>query len=78
MDRLLAAGARDVQYAPVYMKKNRPGWLVTVLCKERERQALEALLFAETTTIGIRRSRMERSILERRARWRKPPWGRWR
>lgn len=67
MDRLLAAGARDVQYAPVYMKKNRPGWLVTVLCKERERQALEALLFAETTTIGIRRSRMERSILERQS-----------
>lgn len=66
MDRLLAAGARDVQYAPVYMKKNRPGWLVTVLCKEPERQALEALLFAETTTIGIRRSRMARSILKRK------------
>ena len=67
MDRLLAAGARDVQYAPVYMKKNRPGWLVTVLCKEAERTGLEALLFRETTTIGIRRSRMERSILERQS-----------
>ena len=66
LERLLAAGARDVQYAPVYMKKNRPGWLVTVLCKEPERQALEALLFAETTTIGIRRSRMARSILKRK------------
>lgn len=67
LEHLLAAGARDVQYAPVYMKKNRPGWLVTVLCKEPERQALEALLFAETTTIGIRRSRMARSILKRKA-----------
>lgn len=66
LEHLLAAGARDVQYAPMYMKKNRPGWLVTVLCKEPERQALEALLFAETTTIGIRRSRMARSILKRK------------
>lgn len=66
LEHLLASGARDVQYAPVYMKKNRPGWLVTVLCKEPERQALEALLFAETTTIGIRRSRMVRSILKRK------------
>lgn len=66
LEHLLAAGARDVQYAPVYMKKNRPGWLVTVLCKEPERQALEALLFAETTTIGIRRSQMARSILKRK------------
>lgn len=66
LEHLLASGAKDVQYAPVYMKKNRPGWLVTVLCKEPERQALEALLFAETTTIGIRRSRMVRSILERK------------
>ncbi|WP_370821878.1 nickel pincer cofactor biosynthesis protein LarC [Acidaminococcus massiliensis] len=66
LEYLLAAGAKDVQYAPVYMKKNRPGWLVTVLCKEPERQALEALLFAETTTIGIRRSRMARSILKRK------------
>ncbi|WP_278675419.1 nickel pincer cofactor biosynthesis protein LarC [Acidaminococcus fermentans] len=68
LERLLAAGARDVQYAPVYMKKNRPGWLVTVLCKETERRALEALLFAETTTIGIRRCQMERSILKRQDR----------
>ena len=66
LERLLAAGARDVQYAPVYMKKNRPGWLITVLCKEEQRKTLEALLFRETTTIGIRRSRMERSILRRR------------
>lgn len=68
LEALLAAGARDVQYTPVYMKKNRPGYLVTVLCKEAQRSVLEALLFRETTTIGIRRTRMDRSILKRQER----------
>lgn len=65
MERLLAAGARDVQYSPVYMKKNRPAYLLTVLCLEEDIPALEEIIFAETTTIGIRRVRMERSILKR-------------
>lgn len=75
MDQLFSAGDRDVQYAPVYMKKNRPGWLVTVLCKEAERTGLEALLFRETTTIGIRRTRMARSILKRDSRILETPLG---
>lgn len=66
MELLLAAGARDVFYTPIYMKKNRPAWMVTVLCKEEEREALELLLFKETTTIGIRRQEMVRTILPRR------------
>ena len=66
MERLLAAGARDVQYSPVYMKKNRPAYLLTVLCLEEDIPALEEIIFSETTTIGIRRVRMERSILQRR------------
>ena len=66
MERLLSAGARDVQYSPVYMKKNRPAYLLTVLCLEEDIPALEEIIFAETTTIGIRRVRMERSILKRR------------
>ena len=65
MDRLFAAGAREVNYAPVYMKKNRPGWLLTVICKEEEREALEGIIFRETTTIGIRRCVMERTKLDR-------------
>ena len=65
MERLLAAGARDVQYSPVYMKKNRPAYLLTVLCLEEDISALEEIIFAETTTIGIRRVRMERSTLKR-------------
>ena len=66
MERLLAAGARDVQYSPVYMKKNRPAYLLTVLCLEEDIPALEEIIFSETTTIGIRRVQMERSILKRR------------
>ncbi len=68
MERLFAAGAKDVSYAPVYMKKNRPGWLITVICDIADREAMEAVLFAETTTIGIRRQEMERSVLPRKNR----------
>lgn len=65
MERLFAAGAREVNYSPVYMKKNRPAWLLTVICKESEREALEDVIFRETTTIGIRRCVMERTKLDR-------------
>lgn len=66
LERLLAAGAKDAHYVPVYMKKNRPAYQLTVLCDEKEIPALEEIMFAETTTIGIRRQRMERSVLPRR------------
>lgn len=75
LDLLLEAGALDVQYTPVYMKKNRPAWLVTVLCKEAERSVLETVLFRETTTIGIRRSLCRRTILPRKEREVETPWG---
>ena len=65
MERLFEAGARDVSYTPVYMKKNRPGWLLTVICSEKDIDRLESIIFFETTTIGIRRQKMERSVLER-------------
>ncbi len=65
MERLFEAGARDVHFTPVFMKKNRPGFLVTVLCADEDRPAMEDILFAETTTIGIRRQWMERTVLER-------------
>ena len=64
-ERLFAAGARDVSYSPVFMKKGRPGWLLTVICDEADRQGLERIIFRETTTIGIRRVAMERTILGR-------------
>lgn len=66
LERLLAAGALDAHYQPVFMKKSRPAWELTVICREEDRAKLVALIFAETTTIGIRRARMERTVLPRR------------
>lgn len=66
MERLLQAGALDVHYIPCFMKKNRPGWLLIVLCTGGNIARLEQIIFAETTTIGIRRIKVERTKLERR------------
>lgn len=52
-------------YMPAYMKKNRPAWILSVICAEQDIFALEEILFRQTTTIGIRRNRMERSVLKR-------------
>ena len=68
MERLHQAGALDVFYAPVQMKKNRPGTLVTVIARPDQRESLSGLLFAETTTIGVRYHEMQRDCLEREVR----------
>ena len=65
MERLFEAGARDVHYTPVFMKKNRPAWQLNVICDPGDRQKLEEIIFSETTTIGIRRVNMQRTVLER-------------
>jgi hypothetical protein len=65
MERLLAAGALDAYYTPIQMKKGRPGLLVSVLAEPGARQALEEVLFAETTTLGVRRQEWDRTVLER-------------
>ena len=65
MDRLAAAGALDVFYAPIQMKKNRPGTLVTVVGSPGRREALAEVLFRESTTIGLRMTETERERLER-------------
>ena len=68
MDLLFQAGAREVHYVPVFMKKNRPAYEICVLCTEDLIPAMEEILFCETTTIGIRRLCMERTILNRENR----------
>lgn len=65
MKKLLKAGARDVHYAPVFMKKNRPAWELTVIAKKDDVEKLEKIIFEETTTIGIREIKTERTCLSR-------------
>lgn len=65
MDRLYAAGALEVFYVPVQMKKNRPGTLMTVVARPDHRRALTDLVFRETTTIGVRYQEMSRECLDR-------------
>jgi pyridinium-3,5-bisthiocarboxylic acid mononucleotide nickel chelatase len=75
MDRLYGAGALDVYYAAVQMKKNRPGTLVTVLAPPDRRDALAGILFTDTTTIGVRHREMLRERLERAMRTIETPVG---
>ena len=64
-ERLLEAGALDVTLMPVYMKKDRPGFMISVLAKPEDREDLCEMLFAETTTLGVRMYAAERRVLER-------------
>jgi uncharacterized protein (TIGR00299 family) protein len=65
MDGLMAAGALDVFYTAVQMKKNRPGTLVTIISPPVRRRALTDLLFRDSTTIGVRYEEMSRTCLDR-------------
>jgi pyridinium-3,5-bisthiocarboxylic acid mononucleotide nickel chelatase len=65
MERLFEAGALDVFGTPVQMKKNRPGTLLTVLAKPADADSLTRIIFAETTTLGIRRREERRQVLAR-------------
>ena len=67
MDRLMDAGARDVHFVPVYMKKHRPAYELVVICDGQKMKELEQIIFRETTTIGIRRVKMDRTTLPREA-----------
>ena len=75
MDHLSDAGALDVFYSAVQMKKNRPGTLVTVVAPPNRRDAITAVLFAHSTTIGVRYQEMQRDTLEREIRSIETPLG---
>ncbi|MBR6229611.1 MAG: nickel pincer cofactor biosynthesis protein LarC [Eubacterium sp.] len=67
MEKLYEAGAREVHFTPIFMKKNRPAYELTVITTADLREKLELIIFKETTTIGIRRQWMERTILPRKS-----------
>jgi uncharacterized protein (TIGR00299 family) protein len=69
------AGALDVYTTPIQMKKNRPGVILSVLCREQDVASLEGILFRETTTLGVRRWPVARRTLNRRAHTVQTPWG---
>ncbi len=75
MEQLFSAGAFDVHYTPCFMKKNRPAWLLSVVCSKENITALESIIFRQTTTIGIRRMKYERSILQREIISVQTQWG---
>ena len=75
MDRLFEAGALDVYTMPIGMKKNRPGILLHVLCREAEKEAIIRAIFSHTTTIGVRENTFRRYVLNRRVETISTPYG---
>jgi uncharacterized protein (TIGR00299 family) protein len=75
MERLLEAGARDVFFSPVYMKKCRPATRINVLCDEANVTVMEHILFTETSTIGLRKYSVQRTCLPRKAVTVSTPYG---
>ena len=75
MDRLFEAGALDVVFCPVQMKKNRPGTLIQVMGKPQQREELMDILFRESTTLGIRFRYSQRKVLQRSTDEIDSPWG---
>jgi hypothetical protein len=75
LEKLFAAGALDVYYTAIQMKKGRPGILVTALVEPGRREAAEEVLFAEATTLGVRRQEWERTVLDREVVSVETPYG---
>lgn len=74
-ERLLSAGAHDVYWIPILMKKGRPGFLLNVLTHTKRLTEIERIVFEETTTLGIRYVRTEGKALERHCEAVSTPWG---
>ena len=75
LERLLEVGALDVFTTPIGMKKSRPGTLITVLCREKDKETMVQELFRHTTTLGIRERQCSRYTLERRTVTLNTPYG---
>ncbi len=68
MDELLRRGALDAYSTPIMMKKNRPGVMLTAICRPADADSLEEIIFRETTSLGVRRQLIARSVLPRESR----------
>ncbi|MEA3406720.1 MAG: nickel insertion protein [Chloroflexota bacterium] len=75
LERILSEGALDAWFTPIYMKKNRPAVVLSVLCRAGEAPEFRNLLLRETSTLGVRWQAMEREIAERRLERVDTPWG---
>lgn len=75
IERLMKAGAKDANAMPVYMKKNRPAYILQVICSEDKMRELEAVIFQETTSIGLRKYKTQREVLPRRFETVDTNWG---
>ncbi len=75
IDKLLRSGCADAWAAPIYMKKSRPAWTLSALCSPGDVSRAEEIIFAETTTLGIRRRTCTRSKLARRHVTVETPYG---
>lgn len=65
LEKLIEEGAKDAFFTPVYMKKNRPAYKLTVLCAQEDIETMESIIFKNTTTIGIRKYKINRRVLKR-------------
>lgn len=68
MDKLMAAGAKDVYFTPVFMKKNRPAYMLGVICSPADADCMERIIFQHTSSIGIRRQLFLRHVMQRTSR----------
>jgi uncharacterized protein (DUF111 family) len=75
MERALAAGALDVAYTPLQMKKNRPAVMLTLICRIEDEEALARFLLSETNTLGVRMQHMQRRKAQREQRTIETPFG---
>jgi uncharacterized protein (TIGR00299 family) protein len=75
MDRVLELGGLDCYFTPIQMKKNRPGVMLSVLCRDSDREKLSQMLFSETTTLGLRSYSVERRALQRESVRVETPYG---
>jgi uncharacterized protein (TIGR00299 family) protein len=76
LEKLFEAGALDAFFTPIYMKKNRPAYMITAICDREKRAGVERALLAETTTLGVRVRESLRTTLPRRIETVETPWGR--